>query len=378
MTLWFRSSEYSNSTYWPKLEVTYSTQGSAVYFLKDHLGSIRATVWDSLGMAVVKGYDDYDPWGYPLAQRTKAYSGLDTTQAKAVARNKFTEKERDEEFGLNLDYFGGRYYDWLRGQWISVDPLAVKYPDFSPYSYVLNNPLLLIDPDGRQVHYSYALRANELLTAQRQGASAAELNQIRQRHRRIDQAAVASVGLIAAGVLAVELWPFYVVNAPRINEYAAVGFEALLPGGESLVSTGAAISAFRGFAESGGFTRLAEKIGIEGLTGLDIQRAFGGLLTRRRGGQEVSIIRDAISDLIGKPGGGTMEGGKFIKFITDNKGNVLIVVLKKTGDDWGEVGSRSLNSSELPFREFGLDASKSFGHPIGQWKDKDGLFDASR
>jgi len=70
-TLWFRSSEYSNSTYWPKLEVTYSTQAKTVYFLKDHLGSVRAMVLDSAGTATVVAYDDYDPWGYPLALRTK-------------------------------------------------------------------------------------------------------------------------------------------------------------------------------------------------------------------------------------------------------------------------------------------------------------------
>jgi hypothetical protein len=71
MNLWFRSSEHSDSNYWPKLEITYSTQAQTVYFFKDHLGSIRATVLDSVGAPVI-GYDDYDPWGYPLALRTKA------------------------------------------------------------------------------------------------------------------------------------------------------------------------------------------------------------------------------------------------------------------------------------------------------------------
>ncbi|MCB6231893.1 hypothetical protein LIS90_11600 [Flavobacterium psychrophilum] len=33
--------------------------------------------------------------------------------------------------------------------WLSVDPLAEKHPDFSPYAYCANNPLNLIDPDGR-------------------------------------------------------------------------------------------------------------------------------------------------------------------------------------------------------------------------------------
>ena len=33
--------------------------------------------------------------------------------------------------------------------WLSVDPLAEEFPDWSPYCYVMNNPLNLIDPDGR-------------------------------------------------------------------------------------------------------------------------------------------------------------------------------------------------------------------------------------
>jgi hypothetical protein len=33
--------------------------------------------------------------------------------------------------------------------WLSVDPLAEKFPGWSPYSYCFNNPLSFVDPDGR-------------------------------------------------------------------------------------------------------------------------------------------------------------------------------------------------------------------------------------
>jgi len=92
MNLWFRSSEYSDSNYTPRLEVTWSNALHAVYFLKDHLGSIRATVYDSA--AAVIGYDDYDPWGYPLATRTKV---IPTPYLQGRSKNKFTEKETTEQ-----------------------------------------------------------------------------------------------------------------------------------------------------------------------------------------------------------------------------------------------------------------------------------------
>ncbi|MBR5783932.1 MAG: hypothetical protein IKY43_02055, partial [Bacteroidales bacterium] len=46
----------------------------------------------------------------------------------------FTGKERDSETGFS--YFGARYYDSdLMTGWLSVDPMADKYPGLSPYAY---------------------------------------------------------------------------------------------------------------------------------------------------------------------------------------------------------------------------------------------------
>src|SRR5262249_57191353 len=66
-------------------------------------------------------------------------------------RQKFTEKERDVETGL--DYFGERYYSSIQGRFTSVDPLGasatVANPQsFNRYVYVWNNPLRYVDPDG--------------------------------------------------------------------------------------------------------------------------------------------------------------------------------------------------------------------------------------
>ena len=59
----------------------------------------------------------------------------------------FTGKERDEETGYS--YFGARYYDAdLLTGWMSVDPMADKYPSLSPFSYCGWNPMILKDPNG--------------------------------------------------------------------------------------------------------------------------------------------------------------------------------------------------------------------------------------
>ena len=57
---------------------------------------------------------------------------------------------RDEETGYG--YFGARYMDHeLMTMWLSVDPMADKYPGISPYAYCAWNPVKLVDPDGREI-----------------------------------------------------------------------------------------------------------------------------------------------------------------------------------------------------------------------------------
>ena len=45
-------------------------------------------------------------------------------------------------------YYGARYYDPRISIFVSVDPLAEQFTGWTPYHYVHNNPINLIDPTG--------------------------------------------------------------------------------------------------------------------------------------------------------------------------------------------------------------------------------------
>jgi RHS repeat-associated protein len=115
-----------------------SASPTRYYYLKDHLGSIKVTV-NTAGAVV--GYDDYYPYGLVMTGRSLT--------ASEDGRYKFTGKERDASDGL--DYFGARYYDSWNGRWGQVDPKASKYPAWSSYNYVENNPLVNNDFDGMEI-----------------------------------------------------------------------------------------------------------------------------------------------------------------------------------------------------------------------------------
>ena len=63
----------------------------------------------------------------------------------------FNGKENDNEVkgeGDEQDY-GERIYDSRISKWLSVDPLQRIHPNESPYVYTGNNPILFVDPNGK-------------------------------------------------------------------------------------------------------------------------------------------------------------------------------------------------------------------------------------
>ena len=133
------------------------SRGRKFYELSNHLGNVLSIlndrkdgIDDGSSMAeyytgTVMSANDYYPFGLQMEQRN--YSSLEY-------RYGFNGKEKDEEkeWGSLTHYdYGARIYNPGVGKWLSVDPLANNSENiaWSPYSYVWDNPLIHIDPDGR-------------------------------------------------------------------------------------------------------------------------------------------------------------------------------------------------------------------------------------
>ena len=64
----------------------------------------------------------------------------------------FTFNGNGTDYETGYSYFGARYLDHeLMTMWLSVDPMADKYPGISPYAYCAWNPVKLVDPDGNEI-----------------------------------------------------------------------------------------------------------------------------------------------------------------------------------------------------------------------------------
>ncbi len=67
--------------------------------------------------------------------------------------NNFLYNGKELQTDLNLDWYDywARMYDVSIGRWNVVDLLADSFSIDSPYNYVLNNPIILTDPNGDDV-----------------------------------------------------------------------------------------------------------------------------------------------------------------------------------------------------------------------------------
>ena len=135
---------------------TIYTEGQKQYELTNHLGNVFVTLSDkkipvdSLGTppAIANYYlplvitsQDYYPFGMLMPGRNFNTTGF---------RFGFNGKEKtDELYGVGNAYdYGMRMYSARLGKFMSIDPLAKKYPNYSPFMYAGDKPIRAIDMDG--------------------------------------------------------------------------------------------------------------------------------------------------------------------------------------------------------------------------------------
>ncbi len=135
------SPDYASGYYYViDLDGTSTSSLESKFYLKDHLGSIRAIVDDAGNH---EESFDYYPFGLEMPGRS-------SNSANPADNYKFTGHEFDEEAGLDMYHMNARTMDPVTGRFLQIDPLHDQggQNGWTPYHYTLNNPLNRIDPTG--------------------------------------------------------------------------------------------------------------------------------------------------------------------------------------------------------------------------------------
>ena len=120
------------------------------YVLRDHLGNTRVTFTDANNDGVVttsdiKQINHYYPFGLNMEGNW---------QGGANGSNKYgyNEKEWNNDFGLDWNDYGARFYDAAIDRWWNLDPEGESNGQisFSNYHYTFDNPVRFNDPDGKE------------------------------------------------------------------------------------------------------------------------------------------------------------------------------------------------------------------------------------
>ena len=127
-----------------------TTKEETFFYHSDHLGSTSYITDDK---ANITQYDAYLPYGELLVDEHSSSEDLPY---------KFNGKQFDEETGLY--YYGARYLNPMTSLWYGVDPLAEKYVTTGGYIYTLDNPIRMIDLDGREWYESSVTQKNGNVT----------------------------------------------------------------------------------------------------------------------------------------------------------------------------------------------------------------------
>ena len=171
-----------------------TTSAGTLYPLYDGTGNILA--WTD-GSGAVTGTIAYTAFGEVIAQ-------TGTSQP-------FTFSTKASSAGTGLSYFGARYYSPALARWLTPDPLGMVV-DTNLYSYVLNDPVSLIDPWGlkdlelqRKLANEKLIRGVEII---HQGHTLVEVGIAAGTIGAVSGNAYITAGGTAVGLLGVTRWVY--------------------------------------------------------------------------------------------------------------------------------------------------------------------------
>ena len=122
-----------------------TSNGQYVYFVKDHLGSVRATV--AQNGTVLERYW-YGPYGDDVPAPGQTVIPSEAEESLSSNPYRFSGKERTP---ADYDFGARRYLPFRVPRWTSMDPMAEKYFSISPYTYCAADPVNLVDPEGMDI-----------------------------------------------------------------------------------------------------------------------------------------------------------------------------------------------------------------------------------
>ncbi|MBO1350517.1 MAG: RHS repeat-associated core domain-containing protein [Hormoscilla sp. GUM202] len=306
--------------------------GKVYTILKDHLGSTRVVV-DEAG-TVVTAFD-YLPFGELMGT---AYGNPD------IISYRYTGQEFDAELGLYN--YRARFYDPSLGRFYATDP---KAQFASPYLYAGNNPIMLVDPNGKLAFLAVLLIG--ALVGAAIGGGVAAYTGVKAGKKGWDL-----VGYIAAGA-AIGAVGGAASAAGGVGAFAA-GAAAVTAGGSTAagVLAGAAVGGVVGVGV--GTSTAAAQFGINEAFGVENPDSLSDTLWK---GALIGGVSGAITGGIAGLGGARAAAQSAIASSSGfNLGHPLdsLEMLDDAYDAFTKLGSRA----ESLFTT----AGKSASHP-GRW-----------
>ena len=144
-----------------------------LFFLRDHLGSVRVVArsdgkvvqvnhYYPYGMAYASGGMSGNAEAHPVTgeggnvidgdlEIGGGTGGMELARPGASQPYRFLGNELYTSNSLGLYDFSARMYDPTLGRFLSVDPMAEGYRHLSPYAYCAGNPVVYVDKDGQVI-----------------------------------------------------------------------------------------------------------------------------------------------------------------------------------------------------------------------------------